>query len=197
MSPRSPALNERLRSESRARIVEHALRLFAEHGYDRTTIKMIAESAGISQGLIYAHFESKDALLVAIFEQSMLDVQQSFAVAESAASPAERVERLLRGSFEILRRNEQFWRLSYGVRMQPSVLAILGADRVRAWTDAIRTTLERYLRDAGVRDPATGALVLFALIDGISQHYVLDPERYPLDAVTGRVIELLERLPRV
>ena len=187
MSPRSAAANERLRAESRARILEHALRLFGEHGYDGTTVKMIAESAGISQGLIYAHFASKDALLVAIFEQSMRDVQESFALAEAAGAPAERIERLLRGSFEVLRRNERFWRLSYGVRMQPAVLALLG-DRVPDWTDVIRGTLRRYLADAGVPDPAIEAEVLFALIDGVSQHYVLEPERYPLEAVVERVV---------
>lgn len=187
MSPRSRDANERLRADSRARILEHALGLFAEHGFDGTTVKMIAESAGISQGLIYAHFESKDALLVAIFEQSMRDVRESFAVAEADGPPAARVERLLRGSFEVLRRNERFWRLSYGVRMQPAVLALLG-DRVPDWTAAIRQTLRRYLREAGVADSDVEAEILFALIDGVSQHYMLDPGRYPLDAVVDRLV---------
>ena len=53
------------------------------------------------------------------------DVRASFALAD-AAPPSERLERLVRGSFEILRRNMPFWRLSYGVRMQPAVLAGLG-----------------------------------------------------------------------
>ena len=93
--PRSAQQNEALRSQSRSRIVEHALQLFGQHGYDRTTIRMIAESAGISQGLIYRHFESKDALLQAIFEQSMEDVRASFAEAEEAPQ-GERLEQLIR-----------------------------------------------------------------------------------------------------
>ena len=52
------------------------------------------------------------------------------------------------------------------------------------WRATIRRTLQGYLRDAGVARPDVEAAVLFALIDGISQHYVLDPQRYPLDAVT-------------
>ena len=188
MSPRSAATNERLRGESRARIIEHALALFAEHGYDGTTIKMIAESAGISQGLIYAHFAGKDALLVEIFEQSMHDVQASFAHADAGGTPRERLERLIRGSFEVLRRNERFWRLSYGVRMQATVLHHIGAERLNGWTAAIRQTLRRYLAEAGVPDAEVEAELLFALIDGVSQHYVLEPRRYPLDAVVERVV---------
>jgi AcrR family transcriptional regulator len=185
--PRSPATNEQLRAASRARILEHALALFAQHGYERTSVKMIAESAGVAQGLLYNYFASKDALLRAIFEESMRDVRESFRRAERAGPPERRVEALLRASFDILRRNQRFWRLSYGVRMQPAVLAGLGED-VFAWTAAVRRTLEGYLAEAGVRRPEVEAAVLFALIDGVSQHYVLDPEHYPLDAVTEVVV---------
>jgi AcrR family transcriptional regulator len=189
MSPRSPALNERLRAESRSRIIEHALRLFAEHGYDRTTIKMIADDAGISQGLIYAHFASKEELLVAIFEESMHDIRESFAAGADAAEPEERFEQYIRGCFDVLRRNLNFWRLSYGVRMQVSVLAHLG-DRVPTWTAEIRKTLQRFLRDLGVRNPRLEADILFALIDGVSQHYALDPNGYPLDKIVKRILEM-------
>lgn len=189
MSPRSEALNERMRAESRAKIIEHALRLFATQGYDRTSVRMIAGAAGIAQGLLYNYFESKEQLLREIFEQSMRDVQESFAEAEAAGPPEERTEQLIRASFRVLRRNEHFWRLSYGVRMQASVLAALGGE-VPRWTESIHRTLEGYFREAGAAEPAREAAILFALIDGVSQHYVLDPESYPLDAITERIVEI-------
>jgi AcrR family transcriptional regulator len=187
MAPRAEWLNQRLREESRARIIEHALRLFGAHGYDRTTIKRIAEAAEISQGLIYRYFESKDALLQAIFEQSMADVRASFAAAAGEAEPKARIERLIRASFEILQQNELFWRLSYGVRMQASVLEGLG-EQVAQWTNEIQSVLEEFLRAAGEPEPEVEAAVLFALIDGVSQHYVLSPDRYPLEAVIERIV---------
>ena len=186
MSPRTAEQNEQIRAASRERILEHALEAFAEHGYERASVRMIASAAGISQGLLYNYFDGKQALLHAIFEESMRDVQASFALAD-AAPPAERLERLIRGSFEILRSNIAFWRLSYGVRMQPAVLEGLG-QQLHEWTATIRRTLHGYLRDAGVPSPEIEAAALFALIDGISQHYVLDPDRYPLEAVTELVI---------
>jgi AcrR family transcriptional regulator len=189
MSPRSRALNARLRAESRSRILAHALRLFAENGYDGTTVKMIADAAGISQGLIYAHFTSKEALLDAIFEESVRDIRESFAAGADAVDPRERFERYVRGCFDVLRRNLDFWRLSYGVRMQASVLAQLG-DRVPRWTAEIRRTLQRFLRDIGVRNPRLEAEILFALIDGVSQHYALDPDAYPLDKVVERILQM-------
>jgi AcrR family transcriptional regulator len=186
MPPRSTEANLRMRSESRARIVEHALRLFAQNGYDRTSVAMIARSAGVAQGLLYNYFESKDALLRAIFEQSVADVQESFAEAEALGTPRERIERLVRASFAIVRRHEAFWRLSYGVRMQAAVLETLGG-AVAGWASEIRRRLKEYFAEAGSHQPALEAALLFALIDGISQHYVLDPEHYPLAEMEARL----------
>jgi AcrR family transcriptional regulator len=186
MAPRSAEQNEARRADSRRRIMEHALAQFGQHGYDRTTIRMIAESAQISQGLLYRYFASKEALLQALFEQSMEDVRVAFAAAD--AGPASgRLERLIRTSFQVLRENAQFWRLSYGVRMQAAVLEVLG-EQTQAWMLEIRRTLERYLRAAGVASPKLEALILFALIDGVSQHYVLDSAQYPLDRVIDRIV---------
>lgn len=187
MSPRTNEQNETLRADSRARILDHALRLFAEHGYEATSVRMIAQAAGIAQGLLYNYFTSKDQLLYAIFEQSMADVRESFAQAEDARDPRPQIERLIRGSFAMVRHHRLFWQLSYSVRMQRAVLAGLGDD-LHAWTATIRMTLEGYFRAAGAAEPAIEAAILFAVIDGVAQHYVLDPERYPLQAVEDMLV---------
>ena len=186
MSPRSTIANTRLREESRRAIIEQALALFGTRGYDATSMKAIAEAAGMSPGLIYHYFDGKERLLHAIFEESMADVGATFAAADRAPTPERRIEALLRACAHTLREHLPFWRLSYGARMQGAVLAVLG-DRVPQWTGAIRDTLARYLREAGVPDAEREALVLFALIDGVCQHYALDPERYPLDDVMARI----------
>ena len=188
---RSERLNERMREASRRRIVSAALKLFAARGYAGTSIRMIASSAGISVGLFYNYFPTKADLLGALFEESMRDVQASFASAD-AAPPGERIARLVRSAFEILDANRDFWRLSYGVRMQPAVVKGLGK-RLEAWTSTIQSTLARYLEESGSRRPELDAALLFALIDGVSQHYVLDPKNYPLDAVADRIISLFSR----
>jgi AcrR family transcriptional regulator len=54
--------------DRREQIMEAALRVFARKGYARASNKDIAREAGITPGLIYHYFESKEALLKAIFE---------------------------------------------------------------------------------------------------------------------------------
>ncbi|WP_395018536.1 TetR/AcrR family transcriptional regulator [Dongia sp.] len=54
-------------AQTRQRIVEGALRLFAEKGVDATSIRDIAGSAAITEPAIYRHFKSKDDLVWEIF----------------------------------------------------------------------------------------------------------------------------------
>ena len=55
--------------KTRARIMASALSLFAKKGYDRTTFNDIAAKLKLTKGAVYWHFESKDALLMAIVDE--------------------------------------------------------------------------------------------------------------------------------
>lgn len=57
------------KQERRNQLIDTALALFAEKGVESTTIKDIAERAGVAQGLVYHYFDSKDDLLWAIIER--------------------------------------------------------------------------------------------------------------------------------
>ncbi|HMQ31397.1 MAG TPA: TetR family transcriptional regulator [Chloroflexaceae bacterium] len=187
MSPRTPEQNQALRDETRGRIIRAALARFSGDGYERTTVKAIAEAAGVAQGLMYSHFAGKEELLRAIFQQSIQDVYASFALAASGGDGPPTVEAIIRAAFVTVGERLEFWRLSYGVRMQQSVLAALGPE-LSTWVETIRQTLERSLRAAGVAAPEVEARLLFAAIDGVCQHYVIDPEGYPLEAVVEALV---------
>ena len=55
--------------ETRRRIVDVALELFRQHGYDGTTMRMIAKEAGVSLGNAYYYFASKDELILGFYDQ--------------------------------------------------------------------------------------------------------------------------------
>jgi AcrR family transcriptional regulator len=66
---------------NRARILATAVALFAERGMD-AEMRDIAERAGLAVGTVYNHFPSKDALLVAVLQQALAEVER---VTERAA----------------------------------------------------------------------------------------------------------------
>lgn len=194
MAPRSTEQFQAIREESRNRILETALELFARQGYENTTVRSIAQKAGISQGLMYNYFENKEDLLRAIFQRGMADVRESFRQAEEAATPAGQLANLIRGSMEIIGRNRDFWRLLHSLQMQPAVLERLAGD-VGGWAMAIREQLRTYLAEAGWDSPDVEVEVLWALIDGVARHYLLQPDAFPLEPVIARIIGLYSPAP--
>lgn len=52
--------------DRRCRIIQAALRLFSEKGFNATTTKEIAQSAGVSEAVIFRHFPSKDELYAVV-----------------------------------------------------------------------------------------------------------------------------------
>ncbi|MFE2135241.1 TetR/AcrR family transcriptional regulator, partial [Streptomyces sp. NPDC059466] len=63
MSPRSPSVNEELRRRSRERLLQAALELVGERGYDATTLGDIADRAGSARGLVSYYFPGKRQLV--------------------------------------------------------------------------------------------------------------------------------------
>jgi AcrR family transcriptional regulator len=53
-------------SDTRQRILDTALELFTEQGYDRTSLREIAEKLGVTKAALYYYFESKDDILLAL-----------------------------------------------------------------------------------------------------------------------------------
>lgn len=61
---------------TRARIVASALSLFAKNGYDRTTFTDIAARLKMTKGAVYWHFESKEALLMALVDEMLASFER-------------------------------------------------------------------------------------------------------------------------
>ncbi len=63
---------------SKEKLKKAALHLFAEKGYDGTALSEIAKEAGIKTPSIYAHFESKEALYIAVYREVIQTELNSF-----------------------------------------------------------------------------------------------------------------------
>ncbi|MFI6932584.1 TetR/AcrR family transcriptional regulator [Streptomyces sp. NPDC050287] len=63
MSPRSASVNEELRRRSRERLLQAAVELVSEHGYEATTLGDIADRAGSARGLVSYYFPGKRPLV--------------------------------------------------------------------------------------------------------------------------------------
>jgi AcrR family transcriptional regulator len=69
-------------------VIEVATRLFAEQGYDGTSIEAVQAAAGVSRGSLYHHFPGKEALFWAVLEEVGARIaQQEEEIARDAPDP--------------------------------------------------------------------------------------------------------------
>ncbi|MEK7871954.1 MAG: TetR/AcrR family transcriptional regulator [Nitrospirota bacterium] len=98
----------------REEILSVGLRLFSERGYHATSIRTIARTAGITEGLIYHYFDSKEDLLMTIVERS--NIKNNIETLEIPDNlPIHEALRLIGYSFfERLSRSKEVFRLMIG-----------------------------------------------------------------------------------
>ena len=72
---KAQAPKTKVKSEAtRIRIMDAALKLFRERGFEATTVREIAESAGVATGAAYYYFDSKDAIVLAFYDLAQKDM---------------------------------------------------------------------------------------------------------------------------
>lgn len=94
----SPRAERRLRLQemSRAQLLDAAESVFADKGFDATSVKEIAERAELSVGSVYQLFESKRAIFRAVFQRRNRDGLRTLkAAVDAAGTPRDRLHRLV------------------------------------------------------------------------------------------------------
>jgi len=67
---------QRRRGDTRQRIQDVALGLFAEQGYEKTSLREIAEHLDVTKAALYYHFKTKEEILVSIFEDLTRPIEE-------------------------------------------------------------------------------------------------------------------------
>ncbi|MGD8967362.1 MAG: TetR/AcrR family transcriptional regulator [Anaerolineae bacterium] len=85
---RQPSRRERKKLETRQRLMEVALQLFGEHGYEATTVKDITSVADVAKGTFFNYFETKEAILPAIAARRLEQLEELLTPAQGAPDSA-------------------------------------------------------------------------------------------------------------
>ncbi|HMA71470.1 MAG TPA: TetR/AcrR family transcriptional regulator [Xanthobacteraceae bacterium] len=155
--------------DTRARIITTAETLFRRIGFAKTAVADIASELGMSPANVYRFFPSKNAIVEAICQRCLVEVEdQAWAVARARGPAGPRIERLI---LEILAYHKE--NVLTDQRVNDMVLAAieLSWDAIRAHKDVMRTVVEVILRDgieAGEFEPVepheTADLIFRSLI---------------------------------
>lgn len=154
-------------------IIHSALRLFAENGYDATSTSKIAKAAGVSEGLIFRHFDNKEGLLNAVVEIGMERANTYFESILSIANPKERIKKALSLPFSISEDEHEFWKLMYALKWQRGMFNTDGMD-------AYKASLAEAFTELNYSNPEAEARLIEVLLDGVATEILLK-EQDPSD----------------
>jgi AcrR family transcriptional regulator len=179
-----PRTQEERKADTRARLLDAAAGLFAERGIDAVSVDTVADAAGRTSGAVYAHFGSKQGLLLALLDEwahSLVTViAAEFELADTVedrlravaanvvTNPSDQTRRLLLLERELWLRATRDPEVAHAMRAR--------ARQAHEWlTKGFAAWIEDGLVEP-VAPPDVLATVFRALINGFETQHRIDPE---------------------
>lgn len=147
-------------------LLEAAATLFAERGYHATTIRDVAEAAGVTPGALYFHVPTKQALLVAVYTEGVdRIVRHVDALVDKETEPALRFRRAIEAHLESILDTSAFARVI--VRVLPDDVAEAAAE-LRAQRDRYETRFRSLITALGLPSGRSPTLLRMLLLGALN-----------------------------
>ncbi len=190
--PRTKEQIEEIRRDRRQAILDTALEVFVEKGYESASISMIAHRAGISKGLMYNYFESKEELLAEIIGIAIGKIHVYFDPDHDNVLTKEEFLFFIRKTFASMRENLTFWKLYTLMASQPIVINSI-TPRFDTVMDTFSSLTIGLFRSYDLNDPEGEYLLFTAMLKGASLFYITMPENYPVDILEEKIIDYYDK----
>ncbi len=180
-------------NNTKIRLVAAALKVLAEQGYHKTSMKEIAREAGVAQGLINYYFPSKDDLMFEVFQMESL----KYAEEMQRIADIPKGEHFIRHALEVpkgmVNAYPDWHRLRYelfaiGLRSEAGRQKI--KESLAAGRRLVHQSLDTFSNNDHVNKSAL-ASIINVVIDGLALELMADPN-YDIEAAYLTFAELLE-----
>lgn len=173
-----PARAPRGRGDKRERILDAAVAVFAKNGFHSTRVADVAKAAGVADGTIYLYFDSKEDLLVELFEDRVERLLGHLrAELPKVESATERLRRVVRLQLGILERERELAEvLTVILRQSTRLMKERAAPKFMEYLGAIADVVAKGQRSGELRadiSPHTVARAIFGALDGLAMTWAL------------------------
>jgi AcrR family transcriptional regulator len=118
-------VREEKKRRTRKAILQAAVQLFGDKGYERTSIDELARAAGVGKGTIYSYFQTKSEIFLAFCEDELDHVYAEVAEKTMVDAPLpEQLMALFLGEFRYVTRHKDFGRLLLREMIFPKELTV-------------------------------------------------------------------------
>lgn len=196
MNPSDPPPVRLPLEERRRRILETAVRVYAEHGFHQTGMRQLCTALGMSPGALYRYFPGKEAIIAGLVEMDRDMIQHNLRGLPPDLGFAATLQHMMDVTMGELQTNEgllAIWsEISSEATRNPAVAALLSA-HYQFIESLIAGLVEAGLKRGELRaglDPVATARFIMATHDGMMTRRAIDP-RYPLRQVAQESLGLL------
>ena len=189
--PRTSEQLDKIKEQTRAKILESALESFALRGFHGSSMQEIAKRAGVSKGLAYNYFKSKEEILKEILEHAKYTGNEIMSEIFDEEDNFKQVQLMIELTFKHVEEHETYWRMFSALMLQPDVLESF--DFVDEFGTNLVELTTKMFRRIGVKNPKSEALILDACIDGVILHYLFFRDKYPLQRVKKELLKKYSR----
>lgn len=192
MTPR-----EEIRAERRAQILEAALRVFADKGFNEATMDDIVAQAGLSKGALYWYFDSKDELIHSIadsiFEGQLAHAQDIVQQEQTAPEKLLVTLEIVKGSFEQMKPLMPILMEYWGMIMREERIRESIAGYYREFADFLRPIIQLGVEQGEfhTENVEVAAYALIAIVEGTGILWAADPEAVDLEENIAKGVKLL------
>lgn len=194
-----PSRSRSVQAEFRKRqLIEAAIDCIDKFGLSQTTIARIAKLAGVSQGIVVFHFQSKETLLEQALQELSREHMQSWknALTNAHTDPVSRLCALVKSTFSVSicnRKKISVWYAFWGEsRSRPRYMELCGNNDLEFSTTLLTLCEEIEAVSASPLSPQTAALSIEGMIDGLWQNFLIGPPGFKRQQAIAMVFELIE-----
>lgn len=180
MSPRTTEQLQEVREISKNKILDAALKLFAERGFHNTSISQITKAAGVSKGLLYNYFSKKEELIDGIVAQAMKEGEEVMIEMMKQTTPHDKLRFIIDYAFEEITERKEYYKLMLSLSLQLDHFDNIREIVFAKYQHSI-PFFAALLKDVGVANPEEEALIFAATMDGIGSQYVVLGEVFPIE----------------
>jgi AcrR family transcriptional regulator len=182
----------RWQPDARGRLEQAALALYAENGFDSTTVAEIAERAGLTERTFFRHFADKREVLFGGAGMLQEQLVSSVANAPDAAAPIEAEAAGLQAAAALLQERRQFARQRQAIISASAELRERELIKLASLADALADTLRR----RGVGDPAASltAEIGIAVFRSAFERWIDDANKEDFPRLIHESLEQLKAL---
>lgn len=155
---------------TKKKILNNAIKLFGENSYEGTTVKEIAIASKVSQGLLYNYFESKEHLLIEIFEFAKEEIQLTFKSTDDLHILT--LEKYFDNIIDATTKNQNLWRIIHTVKFN-KVLTKLLKTQIKDFNTFILNLLQDLIIKTNPNCTQEELKLYFAAIDGLVAHSLI------------------------